>query len=136
MTRALGITCLEMAEGRPPYSEESSMEAIIKIITKDPPNLAPESWNEPLRAFIADCLQKEPANRPTAEQLLKSHKALWAKAKDGKYLMTTLKLKEFPIKILRDSSDRSTQASHSFENTNSNCQKSSITWNFNLDEQD
>lgn len=125
-----------MAEGRPPYSEETSMEAIIKIITKDPPNIPAESWNEPLRAFISDCLQKKPEDRPTAEQLLKSHKNLWSKAKDAKFLATALKLKDYPIKVLRDSSDRSTQDSHSFDNINSTCQKSSITWNFNLDDQD
>lgn len=111
------------------------MQAMIHIISNDPPQLKVESWNEPLRDFITDCLQKEPKDRPTADELLKSHKALWAKAKDGKYLVSSLKLKDHSVKILRSSPDKSTQASFSLENSMIS-NKSQIQWNFDLDEHD
>lgn len=34
---ALGITCIELAMGKPPYYDETGMSAIMKIIRDDPP---------------------------------------------------------------------------------------------------
>ncbi|KAI8998427.1 kinase-like domain-containing protein [Gaertneriomyces semiglobifer] len=68
---SLGITCIEMAEGRPPYHKIHPMRAIFMIPTKPPPRLEKESkWSSQFIDFIAQCLTKNPANRPSAEQLL------------------------------------------------------------------
>ncbi|KAJ3417609.1 Serine/threonine-protein kinase 4 [Chytridiales sp. JEL 0842] len=69
---SLGITCIEMADGRPPYHNIHPMRAIFMIPTKPPPKLENESRYSPLfRDFVARCLTKDPKQRPTADQLLK-----------------------------------------------------------------
>ncbi|KAI9101139.1 serine/threonine-protein kinase 3-like protein [Phlyctochytrium arcticum] len=68
---SLGITCIEMAEGRPPYHKIHPMRAIFMIPTKPPPKLEDESkWAPNFIDFVAQCLTKNPNSRPTAEQLL------------------------------------------------------------------
>ncbi|KAJ3013176.1 Serine/threonine-protein kinase 4 [Thoreauomyces humboldtii] len=68
---SLGITCIEMAEGRPPYHKIHPMRAIFMIPTKPPPKLeSPDRWSDDFHDFIAKCLTKNPVQRPTAEALL------------------------------------------------------------------
>ncbi|KNC96149.1 STE/STE20/MST protein kinase [Spizellomyces punctatus DAOM BR117] len=68
---SLGITCIEMAEGRPPYHKIHPMRAIFMIPTKPPPRLQNEDkWSKQFIDFIAQCLTKNPSARPSAEQLL------------------------------------------------------------------
>ncbi|KAJ3248838.1 Serine/threonine-protein kinase 3, partial [Borealophlyctis nickersoniae] len=68
---SLGITCIEMAEGRPPYHNIHPMRAIFMIPTRPPPKLENESkFSKPFRDFIARCLIKSPGDRPSAEELL------------------------------------------------------------------
>lgn len=69
---SLGITALELAQGHPPYSEVSTMKAIVKIIEEDPPQLnKKDGWDEGLIEFINCCLKKDPTKRNTASELLK-----------------------------------------------------------------
>ncbi|KAL2914909.1 hypothetical protein HK105_205450 [Polyrhizophydium stewartii] len=68
---SLGITCIEMAEGRPPYYHLHPMRAIFMIPSKPPPKLeAEEDFSEEFRQFIARCLTKNPLARPSARELL------------------------------------------------------------------
>ncbi|KAJ8325356.1 hypothetical protein O5D80_006296 [Batrachochytrium dendrobatidis] len=68
---SLGITCIEMAEGRPPYYNLHPMRAIFMIPSKPPPKLEAENdFSEGFRKFIARCLTKNPAQRPSAKELL------------------------------------------------------------------
>lgn len=68
---SLGITCIEMAEGRPPYHKIHPMRAIFMIPTKPSPKLENESlWSKNFINFLARCLTKDPAERPSAEVLL------------------------------------------------------------------
>ncbi|RKO95324.1 Pkinase-domain-containing protein, partial [Caulochytrium protostelioides] len=68
---SLGITCIEMAEGRPPYYNIHPMRAIFMIPTKPPPTLENAArFSGRFQQFIARCLTKNPAERPTAEMLL------------------------------------------------------------------
>ena len=70
---SLGITAIEMATGRPPHSEKAFMQVVFLI--PDPktpsPNLPEEDmhWSDEFRDFVACCLQKNPAKRPSAYQL-------------------------------------------------------------------
>ncbi|XP_023655496.1 serine/threonine-protein kinase 4-like [Paramormyrops kingsleyae] len=68
---SLGITAIEMAEGKPPYADIHPMRAIFMIPTNPPPTFrSPDRWSEPLKDFVAQCLVKNPENRATATQLL------------------------------------------------------------------
>ena len=59
-----GITCIELAEGKPPYSDLKWQQAIKEITSKDPPHLAnPSQWSPEFNDFIAQCLIKEPIRR-------------------------------------------------------------------------
>ena len=93
---SLGITCIEMAEGRPPYSDIHPMRAIFMIPTRPPPTLTDDRYHgddgdhkddddhydhnnqkaaakftPEFHAFIARCLTKDPAKRPSAAELLR-----------------------------------------------------------------
>lgn len=69
---SLGITAIEMAEGRPPHAEIHPMRAIFMIPTKPPPTFkVPEDWSELFRDFTTKCLVKNPEERTASEQLLK-----------------------------------------------------------------
>jgi serine/threonine kinase 3 len=69
---SLGITAIEMAEGRPPYAEVHPMRAIFMIPTKPSPTLKEqEPWSGACHEFIAKCLIKNPVERPSATSLLK-----------------------------------------------------------------
>ncbi|KHJ43312.1 kinase domain protein [Trichuris suis] len=68
---SLGITALEMAEGKPPYAEIHPMRAIFMIPTKPPPSFRnPNDWSAEFIDFVSVCLVKNPDDRPTAEELM------------------------------------------------------------------
>ncbi|KAJ3049954.1 hypothetical protein HK097_009061, partial [Rhizophlyctis rosea] len=69
---SLGITAIEMTEGVPPHAEMRPMQAMFKIPFLPPPTLSePSSFSETFNSFIAQCLTKAPAERPTAKTLLR-----------------------------------------------------------------
>jgi serine/threonine protein kinase len=68
---ALGISAIEMAEKDPPYHDLHSMRVLFLIANNPPPTLThKEHWSEEFNDFIAQCLQKEPNERPNATALL------------------------------------------------------------------
>ncbi|XP_049875946.1 serine/threonine-protein kinase 4 isoform X2 [Pectinophora gossypiella] len=68
---SLGITALEMAEGKPPYGDIHPMRAIFMIPTKPPPSFRePDQWSPEFIDFVSQCLVKIPDERATAEFLL------------------------------------------------------------------
>ncbi|XP_077990446.1 serine/threonine-protein kinase 3-like [Glandiceps talaboti] len=68
---SLGITALEMAEGKPPYADIHPMRAIFMIPSKPPPTFrVPEKWAPEFIDFVNKCLVKNPVERATATQLL------------------------------------------------------------------
>uniref|UniRef100_A0A8D2AFH5 non-specific serine/threonine protein kinase n=1 Tax=Sciurus vulgaris TaxID=55149 RepID=A0A8D2AFH5_SCIVU len=68
---SLGITAIEMAEGKPPYADIHPMRAIFMIPTNPPPTFRkPELWSDNFTDFVKQCLVKSPEQRATATQLL------------------------------------------------------------------
>ncbi|XP_057337097.1 serine/threonine-protein kinase 3 isoform X2 [Microplitis mediator] len=68
---SLGITALEMAEGKPPYGDIHPMRAIFMIPTKPPPSFRePDQWSPEFIDFVSVCLVKNPEERATATELL------------------------------------------------------------------
>ncbi|KAK5576892.1 hypothetical protein RB653_001829 [Dictyostelium firmibasis] len=68
---SLGITAIEMAEGLPPNSNVHPMRVIFMIPREESPALMDKNiWSERFQNFISKCLTKDPAERPTAKELL------------------------------------------------------------------
>ena len=69
---SLGITCIELAEGEPPYSEVRTFLVMKKIINNPPKGLSnPELWTQEFNDFVGKCLTFEPEKRPSAKALIK-----------------------------------------------------------------
>jgi serine/threonine-protein kinase 24/25/MST4 len=81
---SLGITAYELAKGEPPYSDLHPMRVLLQIPKNPPPQLQ-GNFSRPFKEFIEMCLQKDPANRPTARELLR-HPFI-RKAKRTNYLV-------------------------------------------------
>ncbi|XP_053908967.1 serine/threonine-protein kinase TAO2 isoform X4 [Cuculus canorus] len=67
---SLGITCIELAERKPPLFHLNAMSALYHIAQDAAPALQAGPWSRSFRAFVAACLQKGPAQRPPSHGLL------------------------------------------------------------------
>jgi len=68
---SLGIMALEMAEGEPPYINESMLRALFLIASKGCPDFRnPESMSEEFKDFIRQCTVMDAEQRPSSTQLL------------------------------------------------------------------
>ena len=69
---ALGITCIELAEYEPPYSDFNSTDVIKQIIKCPPQGLTnPEKWSKEFNDFVKQCLILDKNRRPMSDELLK-----------------------------------------------------------------
>jgi len=94
---ALGISAIEMAEKNPPYHDLHSMRVLFLIANNPPPTLThKEHWSEEFNDFIAQCLKKEPNERPNATALL-SHPFLKKASEES-----LLSLIEYGERIIRE----------------------------------
>ncbi|XP_061082982.1 serine/threonine-protein kinase TAO2-like isoform X1 [Conger conger] len=68
---SLGITCIELAERKPPLFNMNAMSALYHIAQNESPVLQSNHWSDYFRNFVDSCLQKIPQDRPTSDVLLK-----------------------------------------------------------------
>ncbi|XP_063927161.1 serine/threonine-protein kinase Tao isoform X2 [Zophobas morio] len=67
---SLGITCIELAERKPPYFNMNAMAALYHIAQNESPTLQSSEWSDLFKHFVEACLQKLPSNRPPSKILL------------------------------------------------------------------
>ncbi|XP_054731418.1 serine/threonine-protein kinase Tao isoform X1 [Anastrepha obliqua] len=68
---SLGITCIELAERKPPYFNMNAMSALYHIAQNDSPTLSKNEWSDTFCNFVELCLKKMPVERPSSSKLLK-----------------------------------------------------------------
>lgn len=70
---SLGITCIELAERKPPYFNMNAMSALYHIAQNEPPilNRSTGQWSDKFHIFLGSCLRKDPNERLHASELLK-----------------------------------------------------------------
>jgi len=93
---SLGITVIELAEGKPPLFDISSLRAIFLIPIREPPTLKePQKWSPELSDFISKCLKKDPSQRAVVNELL--HHPFVTKGKGKENLLRDLVRECIPI---------------------------------------
>ncbi|KNE61527.1 STE/STE20/YSK protein kinase [Allomyces macrogynus ATCC 38327] len=80
---SLGITAIELAQGQPPHADMEPTRALFQITKSEPPQLH-GAFSRTFKEFVSLCLQKNPAARASAKDLLK-HPFI-RKAKRNSYL--------------------------------------------------
>ena len=99
---SLGITVIEMAEGRPPLSDMHPMRVIFVIPSRPPPTMSePKKWSPELNDFVKKCLMMDPNDRPDATTLL-SHPFLKIVAKKNPLKPLLKKQKRIIAKMGRE----------------------------------
>jgi tetratricopeptide (TPR) repeat protein len=70
---SLGITAIEIAEGKPPHAELSAFRVLRATLLLPAPELDKSFplWSDDFRNFVKLCLQKNPKDRPDAMTLMK-----------------------------------------------------------------
>lgn len=67
---ALGISAIDIATRKVPYSDLKTFEAMT-MIKDEPPPILEGDFSPEFKDFVAQCLVKDPNDRPTASQLLR-----------------------------------------------------------------
>ena len=67
---SLGISVIEMAEGRHPYSEYDEEELKNAVVNGDSPSLSPSEWSSDLVDFVDACLVKDENERASVRALM------------------------------------------------------------------
>ena len=68
---SLGITLIELAEGRNPFAEkESSAEIMCAVLMDQSPSLSSSKWSDEFVDFVNKCLMKDVSERWSVQQLM------------------------------------------------------------------
>ena len=68
---SLGISVIEMAEGKNPYDGLTSTKIMEALLNKSPPSFFSSGWSNDLVDFVKRCLVKDVNERASVEALLK-----------------------------------------------------------------
>ena len=67
----LGITLIELAEGRNPYEDAVCRTAVqYRVCQHEPPSLSSEKWSGEYTGFVTKCLVKDVKERWSVKQLM------------------------------------------------------------------
>jgi serine/threonine kinase 4 len=118
---SLGITAIEMAEGKPPLAHMHPMRAVFLIPTRAPPTLqAQDAYSPAFHDFLRVCLQKDAHQRPEATELLQ-HAFLRKHAKqlhDGAGGLPLLQeLVDESLEMIQEARDEQLQDEYEFRST-------------------
>lgn len=69
---SLGVTLYEIATGSPPLSDQEPKRAVYMIPRSKPARLEGTQYSLALKEFVAKCLDEQPEERATAEELSKT----------------------------------------------------------------
>lgn len=94
---SLGITALEIADGKPPFFRLSPFDLAKQLVEGNVPELIDRThkWSQEFKDMVKSCLVKNPKERPTAKEVLEKNAVFFSKAKDRKYILETV-LKGIP----------------------------------------
>ena len=67
---SLGISLVEMAEGKNPYVNRAEREVMEMVCWNEPPSLSGEEWSAEFVDFVSECLVKDVNERWDASQLM------------------------------------------------------------------
>ena len=67
---SLGISVIEMAEGRNPFAGMTSAKIMNLVLNKSPPSLSSSGWSSDLVDFVKQCLVKDVNERASVDELL------------------------------------------------------------------
>jgi len=67
---SLGITCYEMATGKPPFAGQPHLK-VMQLITEGKPPTLPGEFSKSMKDFMKWCLTKDPAKRPPVQAMMK-----------------------------------------------------------------
>eukprot|EP00475_Leptophrys_vorax_P040668 TRINITY_DN7580_c0_g1_i2.p1 TRINITY_DN7580_c0_g1~~TRINITY_DN7580_c0_g1_i2.p1 ORF type:complete len:153 (+),score=24.55 TRINITY_DN7580_c0_g1_i2:68-460(+) len=85
---SLGITAIEMASGEHPFARMHPLRVLVMLpVGRIWPSLE-GNFSQEFKDFVQKCLQMDPQDRPSADELLK-HKFI-ARAKESSCLMDLL----------------------------------------------
>ena len=68
---SLGISMIEMAEGKHPLASCTSFQVMKKVCDGEPPSLSSSEWSSDLVDFVKRCLVKDVKDRSSVEELLR-----------------------------------------------------------------
>ena len=85
---SLGITLIELAEGKNPFAEkESSAEIMCAVLMDQPPSLSSSTWSPEFVDFVGKCLVREVSERWSVRALMEvnafSHYSSVAPLREG-----------------------------------------------------
>ena len=67
---ALGISLIEMAEGKNPFDGCNSALVMNRVLNEKPPTLSSSKWSAEFVDFVRKCLVKDAANRYSVKELM------------------------------------------------------------------
>jgi serine/threonine protein kinase len=69
---SLGVICLELADGRPPFADLNPMKVLFELANNPVCKLKdPSKWSQMFSSFTEFCCKAQPAARPSSDHMIK-----------------------------------------------------------------